>query len=66
MNRWIIVGIVVGLLVITGITAINGITTGQETNELECSDCGNSCDSQRNCGLSTCEAISGGSCGCRG
>lgn len=69
MNMWIITGLIVGLVIFAGIAIGNIVTADadQETNNLECSSCGNSCTAQSNCGLSSCGAVSGsGSCGCRG
>ena len=67
MNSWIIFG-VIGVLVIAGIAVINAYsnTTTQKTatQTNTCSSCGNSCTAGKNCGLATCGAVNGGSCGC--
>ena len=67
MNLWIIASVIVGLLIIGGVAVVNAVENNTEnTEQIECSTCGNSCTAESNCGLSTCGAISGGSCGCRG
>lgn len=64
MNLWIIAGLVAGLLIIGGVAVVNAIGDVPENTEQIESECGNSCSAERNCGLVTCEAVSGGSCGC--
>jgi len=66
MNIWISIAIVVGMLAIGGIVVSALIANDKGNNEetIDCSNCENSCNSQRNCGLSSCGAVSGGSCGC--
>ena len=53
---------------IIGGIAVTALTTNQTeqkaTEKISCSSCGNSCTAEKNCGLSTCGAVSGGSCGC--
>jgi len=73
MKMWIIAGIMIGMLLITGIViATTGLVSAdigdeeQATETISCSSCGNSCTAESNCGLSSCGAVSGGSCGCRG
>jgi len=66
MKLWIIATII-ALLVVAGIVvSVTNVTTAdeQETETIECSSCGNSCNAERNCGLQSCGAVSGGSCGC--
>ena len=67
MNLWIIGVIIAGLLLIGGAMVVKANL--QETPEpkelLSCSNCGGNCDAEKNCGLSTCGAINGGSCGCK-
>ncbi len=63
------VGVIAGLLIVGGVFAMKTTSADIESNEqttktISCSDCGNSCNAQRNCGLSSCGAVSGGSCGC--
>ena len=69
MNLWTIAIIAVGLIAITGVVVAN--VSANEANETEiqqpksCSaSCGNSCSVERNCGLESCGAVTGGSCGC--
>ena len=64
MNSWMIVGIVVCLLVFAGIAVVNAIDAEPEAETVPCATCGNSCTAQKNCGLGSCGAVSGGSCGC--
>ena len=68
MNIWILAAIILGILIIGGI-AVTALTTQdvkKTTETISCSSCGNSCSAEKNCGLSTCGAVSGESCGCRG
>lgn len=69
MNLLLIAGILAGGLLIAGLVMGNIVTADasqEDSNELECSTCGNSCTAQNNCGLATCGAVNGkGSCGCR-
>jgi len=49
----------------TDLVNANNSDTVQETIEsLSCSSCGNTCNAESSCGLSTCGAVNGGSCGC--
>ena len=65
MNTWIIVGIIAGLLIVGGVAVVNAVTADKPAEQIDCSDCGNSCSLNNNCGLSTCAAVSGGGgCGC--
>ena len=68
MKAWLIVAIVIGILVIASIVvSMAGLTIADEqteTEKIECSSCGNSCTTERTCGLATCGARTGGSCGC--
>jgi len=65
-----IAAMVVGLMVIAGITVVNAYSTNDVIEEEQpdtatCGEtCGNSCSAQSNCGLATCGATKGGSCGC--
>jgi len=71
MNVFTILAIVIGLLVISGIAitgvvmANNSTSTGAGQQTI-CQNCGNGCTKEKNCGLATCRAISGGKCGCNG
>ena len=63
----ILIGVVAVLLVVAGITVVTALSADNEqTENIECSDCGNACTLERNCGLSSCGAVSGRSCGCGG
>ncbi len=67
MKVWIIAAVLIAMLLITGIVvSMNNIVSAdeQEVEKIECSGCGNGCTADRNCGLETCGAVSGGSCGC--
>jgi len=70
MKAWIITAIIIGILVIAGVVvSMTGLTIADGeagTETIECSGCGNSCSQSRNCGLQTCKAVSGRSCGCGG
>lgn len=68
MNLWMISAIILGILILGGI-AVTALTTqdnGTDTSKTttSCSSCGNSCNAEKNCGLATCGAVNGGSCGC--
>lgn len=67
MNTLAIVGIFVGILVIASVAMVTANVveeTEVPTSQIECSGCGNSCSAESNCGLGTCGAVTGGSCGC--
>jgi len=66
MENWMIVAsVIVGLLLIGSMFLVNIVTADeQESNQIDCSTCGNSCSLESNCGLASCGAVSGGSCGC--
>lgn len=71
MKMWIIAGIMIGMLLITGIVISSvglvsaDISDEEKTTEtISCSSCRNSCTTESNCGRATCGAVSGGSCGC--
>ena len=67
MNLWIMAAFVMGVLAIAGIVVASvGVSANEGTEISSCSTCGNTCTAENNCGLSTCGAISGGSCGCGG
>ncbi len=67
MKTWIIVA-VVAMLVIAGLVAVNALTndssSGSEAEQIKCSSCGSSCTAEKNCGLASCSAVNGASCGC--
>jgi hypothetical protein len=63
MNMWII-SLIIGAIVIAafvGVTALSGSVT-KET--VQCKSCGNACTAEKNCGLESCGAVSGGTCNC--
>jgi hypothetical protein len=66
MNNWVIVGIIVGLLLIGGITLVSAISTSADKTDagIKCSSCGGTCTQEKNCGLTTCGAVNGGKCNC--
>lgn len=69
MKAWLIVSLIVGLLMITGIVTANLLTETENLAEEQisyesCSAYGNACTVENNCGLSTCGVVTEGSCGC--
>jgi len=68
MKTLIMAALIIGLLVLGtfGVMALNKTETTQETVKQisSCSTCGNSCTAENNCGLATCGATTGGTCGC--
>jgi len=71
MKTWIIVAMVFGLMIVAGVvlSATNFVGADEvETVQkpIEYSSCGNSCTQESNCGLSSCGAVAGKSCGCKG
>jgi hypothetical protein len=63
MNIWMVLAIAAGLLVIAGLVAAN-VSVAQQPEKISCSSCGGKCTADKNCGLASCGAVSGGSCGC--
>lgn len=70
MKTWIIVAVLIGILAVAGIiVSITGSVVADESDgngAVTCSTCGNSCTGERNCGLASCGAVQGKSCGCKG
>ena len=67
--NWYLLGVIcLGLVLIAGVAVVKAnATTDLEEKTISCSSCGGSCNAERNCGLSTCGAVTGtGSCGCEG
>jgi hypothetical protein len=68
MNNWIIVGLIVGLLLVGGITFVSAISSNKtdiKATAATCSSsCGGTCSAGKNCGLATCGAVNGGKCNC--
>ena len=65
MNLWI-VALIVGLLAV-GVVFVAGIGTvnADSSEAISCETCGSGCTADRNCGSSTCGAVTGtGNCGC--
>ncbi|MFA5174388.1 MAG: hypothetical protein WC438_04365 [Candidatus Pacearchaeota archaeon] len=68
-TKVIIAAVIVGLLIVGAVTA-SVVTNNQtvddnaKTTTTGCSSCGNSCSAEKNCGLATCGAVNGGTCGC--
>ena len=65
MNKYLIIAAIamIALVVITtGITIATNKTTAEST--ATCTSCGGSCTKDSNCGLATCGAVNGGTCGC--
>ena len=63
MNIWMVLAIAAGLLVIAGLVVVN-VSGAQQPEKINCSSCEGSCTADKNCGLASCGAVSGGSCGC--
>lgn len=66
MKTWIIATIIVGVLVIATFGIVNFVKAEQNTAKTTetCTSCNNQCTKTSNCGLSTCNAISGKTCNC--
>jgi hypothetical protein len=69
MKTLIIVGIAVCLLLVAGFAVVkatqdNLLEDNLIASSVKCTSCGNSCSAEKNCGLSTCGAVNGGTCGC--
>jgi len=67
MNKWIILGIVC-LLVVSSVVfaAVSNKTTetSQTAVKTGCGSCNGGCTAEKNCGVATCGAVSGGKCTC--
>ena len=64
MNLWML-AIIIAVLVVAGIAVTYAAAQVEKTTEkISCSSCGNNCDTEKNCGLATCGAVNGESCGC--
>lgn len=67
MNAWIIVAIIAGLLMVAGVAVAltsTGSVIAEDANAKTCTSCGGSCSAGSNCGLASCQATQGGTCGC--
>ena len=68
MNLIGIAAVICIVVVIAGIAIVNAVSVDeiQDTTANSCgASCGNSCTSTNNCGLATCGATQGKSCGCK-
>lgn len=64
MNGWITMAII-GLFVIATITAISfSVAKESPAKTVSCSSYSNACNAEQGCGLATCGAAKGGTCGC--
>lgn len=60
-----IVLIIAGLLIVGGIVAVSAYANEEQAPTIiGCSSCGSKCTADNNCGLASCGAINGGTCGC--
>ena len=66
MNLWIMAAIMIGLIAVVGFVVTAFDTNKSQEENLECSTCRNTCNEESNCGLSTCGAMQGRTCGCKG
>jgi len=68
MNTFWVVLIVVGIITIISFGAFAIVkansSTEKTTTQISCSGCQEKCTAEKNCGLSTCGAVNGGTCGC--
>ncbi len=66
--NWLLIVMVAGLIVVAGVTVNALVEKAEKSDELceiDAPECKGSCSESENCGLSTCGAVYGGSCGCR-
>jgi len=69
MNKWIVLGIVCLLVVSSVVFATVGKTNetkqaSQTAVKTGCGSCNGGCTAEKNCGVATCGAVSGGKCTC--
>jgi len=77
MKTWIIASAVIALLLVVGIVAVQfGTADNSQTissssgcgcnkaSSSSCGSCNGECTAEKNCGLASCGATSGGSCTC--
>lgn len=70
MKMWII-SIAVALLLIAGMFAVTNFVKAEQSSQSQtpsiakCSSCNGQCTAANNCGLATCGAVSGKTCGCQ-
>jgi hypothetical protein len=65
MNQYVIMAAIT-LIALVIVTAGVAIATDKTiaTDIATCTSCGKGCTKDSNCGLSTCGAVNGGTCGC--
>jgi len=70
MNKLVIM-VILGVLFLTTILAVTGfaiakpeVNASAEVQKTGCGSCNGQCNSESNCGLATCGAATGGTCGC--
>ena len=65
MKLLMVVLIALGLIAVAALVVANlSSVEADEPKQISCSTCGNSCSADSNCGLESCGAVQGGSCGC--
>ncbi|MFA6023389.1 MAG: hypothetical protein WC781_04860 [Candidatus Pacearchaeota archaeon] len=66
MNMWIIGAIIVGLVLVAGTMVIAAEQNNNTTpvTQKSCGGCNGKCTAESNCGLATCGAANGKTCGC--
>lgn len=67
MNKYFIIMtilLVVIALIVTGITMATATNKTTATTTSACTSCGGKCTKDSNCGLASCGAVNGGTCGC--
>jgi len=66
MKIWLM-AIMVGVisLVVFSTFAIAQTPAKEQKTITSCTQCGGTCTKDNNCGLSTCSAVTGGTCGCK-
>ena len=71
MNTFVIAVIIAGVIAIITLGAVavvkansEAATTNKQVGQISCSGCQGKCTAEKNCDLSTCGAVSGGTCGC--
>lgn len=68
MKTWIIAVIIAMVLLAAGFVVISNIQTAKadQPKQISCSGCNGQCTADKNCGSSTCGAVNGKTCGCKG
>jgi len=64
MNKWIVLGIVcllaVSSIVFAAVNKTSETTATKQTTTTGCGSCNGGCTAEKNCGVATCGAVSGG------